>query len=92
MDPRSLHKTLEILIELSSPDAWLVTLEFIADDSPLPKLKGGFKQSIARSLNIPSFEPTFPKLKKRFKLLDQLEDRAWPRPIRVSLFGIRDVN
>ncbi len=32
----------------------------------------------------------FSRLERRFRLIDRLEDRRWPRPFAVSLFGIRD--
>lgn len=35
-------------------------------------------------------DPTLPKLERRFKLMDRLEERGWDRPFAVSLFGIRD--
>lgn len=36
-------------------------------------------------------DPSLPELKRRFKLLDHLEDREWHRPFAVSLFKIGDV-
>ena len=36
-------------------------------------------------------DPSLPPLKRRFKLLEHIENREWPRPFAVSLFTIRDV-